>query len=64
MFRLRLHPSPLGLALGIAVIAFWAVLWLSILVQLHRSATVDAEQSPAVHAIARADPLETRWAAP
>jgi len=28
MFRLRLHPTSSGLLFGIAVIAFWALLWL------------------------------------
>ncbi|HEY4886661.1 MAG TPA: hypothetical protein VII08_23740 [Myxococcales bacterium] len=28
MFRLRLHPTRSGLFFGIAVIAFWALLWL------------------------------------
>jgi hypothetical protein len=26
MFRLRLHPTPLGLAAGLIVIVFWALL--------------------------------------
>ena len=28
MFRLRLHPTPSGLLFGIAIIAFWGLLWL------------------------------------
>ena len=34
MFRLRLHPTSSGLLSGIAVIAFWALLWLWFLGQL------------------------------
>jgi len=34
MFRLRLHPSPSGLLTGIAVIAFWALLWVWFIAQL------------------------------
>jgi hypothetical protein len=50
MFRLRLHPSRLGLLVGITLIAFWALLWLSVVVQIHRAASEDA-QPPAVHAV-------------
>jgi hypothetical protein len=28
MLRFRLHPTPSGLFLGIAMIAFWALMWL------------------------------------
>lgn len=28
MLRFRLHPTPRGFVLGIAMIAFWALLWL------------------------------------
>jgi len=34
MFRLRLHPPSSGLFFGIAVIAFWGLLWLWFLGQL------------------------------
>jgi hypothetical protein len=34
MFRLRLHPTSSGLLVGIAVIAFWGLLWLWFLGQL------------------------------
>jgi hypothetical protein len=34
MFRLRLHPTPSGFAVGIAVIALWALLWLWFIAQL------------------------------
>ena len=34
MFRLRLHPTPSGFAVGLAVIALWALLWVWFLTQL------------------------------
>ncbi len=34
MSRLRLHPTTSGFAVGIAVIALWALLWLWFLAQL------------------------------
>jgi hypothetical protein len=34
MFRLRLHPTPSAFVVGIAVIAFWALLWVWLLAQL------------------------------
>lgn len=34
MFRLRLHPTPSGFALGLFVIALWALLWVWFLAQL------------------------------
>ncbi len=34
MFCLRLRPTPTGFALGIAMIAFWALLWVWFIVQL------------------------------
>ena len=34
MFRLRLHPTRSGFAIGIAVIALWALLWLWFFAQL------------------------------
>lgn len=34
MFRLRLHPTPSGFALGFAVIALWALLWVWFFAQL------------------------------
>ena len=36
MFRLRLHPTPAGLALGVFLIAFWALLWFWFLAQVVR----------------------------
>jgi hypothetical protein len=48
MFRLRLHPTPTGFALGIAIIAFWAVLWLWLIAELasHRSAASAPRAGP------------------
>jgi hypothetical protein len=60
MFRLRLHPSPLGLLSGIAVIAFWALLWLSVIVQLHQPRT-DGGQSDGGAAVARAEGPGNPW---
>lgn len=37
MFRLPLRPSPVGFALGVLVIAFWALLWMWFLAQLSGS---------------------------
>ena len=34
MFRSSLHPTSSGFLLGIATIAFWALLWISIVAQL------------------------------
>ncbi len=34
MFRMRLHPTSSGFAVGIAVIALWALLWLWFFAQL------------------------------
>ncbi len=60
MFRLRLHPSPLGLLSGIALIAFWALLWLSIVVQFHQPRT-DEAQIDASRAVARAAGPDHAW---
>jgi hypothetical protein len=34
MLRFRLHPTPSGLFLGVAVIALWALMWLWFLYSL------------------------------
>ena len=39
MFRLRLHPTSSGLAVGFAVIALWALLWLWFFAQLDTNAS-------------------------
>jgi hypothetical protein len=31
MFRTNLHPSPLGLALGVILVALWAGVWIGLL---------------------------------
>jgi len=62
MFRLRLHPSPLGLLSGVAVIVFWALLWVSVVVQLQTPRTHEA-QSDAVGTIARAAGPDQAWTA-
>ena len=48
MFRLRLHPTSSGLLFGIAVIAFWALLWLWFFAQLPRPVQSTDEPTPAV----------------
>jgi hypothetical protein len=30
MFARRLHPSPLGLALGLVLLALWAAVWIGV----------------------------------
>lgn len=30
MFQRRLHPSPIGLALGLTLVALWAALWIGL----------------------------------
>ena len=55
MFRLQLHPTPVGLFFGIATVAFWALLWLVLFVQLQggfRPAAAGEELVPA-----NADPV-------
>ena len=34
MFRARLHPTPAGLLLGLAVVALWAAMWIWFLTQI------------------------------
>ena len=53
MFRLRLHPTPSGLLSGIAVIAFWGLLWLWFLGQL--SQTGSARRHTSASGIAVSD---------
>ncbi len=53
MFRLRLHPTSSGLLFGVAVIAFWGLIWLWFLGQLlqpgsarrHSNAPIDVAAS-------------------
>jgi hypothetical protein len=44
MFRLRLHPTSSGLAIGFAVIALWALLWLWFLAQLNGNGSPTSER--------------------
>lgn len=44
MFRLRLHPTPAGLALGVLLIALWALLLCWFLAQVARGPQVEARR--------------------
>ena len=55
MFRLALRPSPLGFALGLAVVAFWALLWVVFLFQLIGSRETAARQPGAIPEPARVE---------
>jgi hypothetical protein len=46
MFRLRLHPTPSGFLAGIAVITFWALLWLWFIAQLVQAPRTAASRPP------------------
>ncbi|MGZ6143689.1 MAG: hypothetical protein ACXWLM_10130 [Myxococcales bacterium] len=46
LFRLRLHPTPLGLAAGFVVIALWALLWAWFLIGLVRGAPEKQARQP------------------
>ncbi|MGZ6126165.1 MAG: hypothetical protein ACXWLR_14450 [Myxococcales bacterium] len=48
MFRLRLHPTPSGLVVGLAVIALWALLWVWFIAQLADSPGTAARTVPAL----------------
>jgi hypothetical protein len=48
MFRLPLHPTSSGFLFGIAVVAFWALLWLWFFAQLPRPAQSVDDLAPAV----------------
>lgn len=48
MFRLRLHPTPSGFAVGLAVIALWALLWVWFIAQLAESPRTAARSLPAL----------------
>jgi hypothetical protein len=47
MFHLRMHPTPVGLFFGYAVIAFWALLWLWFFTQLSQPGTAGRQRSSA-----------------
>jgi hypothetical protein len=42
MFRLRLHPTSSGFALGFALIALWALLWVWFIAQLAATPPIEA----------------------
>ena len=46
MFRLRLHPTPFGTALGVLVVALWAMLWLVFFVEVSRIAARQPGEVP------------------
>jgi len=54
MFRLHLHPSPSGLLFGIALVAFWALLWFWFFAQLPRPVQSGGQATPAIAWIATA----------
>jgi len=56
MFRLHLHPSPFGLLFGIAVIAFWALLWLWFFAQLPEPGRAAASADPALEVASAVHP--------
>jgi hypothetical protein len=59
MFRLQLHPSSSDLFFGVALVTFWALLWLWFFAQLPRPAQSGDERATAVTRIATAHPTET-----
>jgi len=50
MFRRHLHPSLSGFVLGIAVVAFWALLWVWFFAQVTRTRGETAVPAAAVAA--------------
>ena len=48
MFRLHLHPSTSDLFFGVALVTFWALLWLWFFAQLPRPVETVDEPAPAV----------------
>jgi hypothetical protein len=59
MFSLRLHPSRSGFLFGVALVAFWALLWLWFLAQLPRTTESGDDLTPAVVSILTARSTET-----
>jgi hypothetical protein len=55
MFRSILRPSPLGLFLGVLVIAFWALLWLAFFAQILDTPQKSARQAGPVPELARVE---------
>jgi hypothetical protein len=66
MFRRHLHPSPIGLALGLILVSLWAAIWIGILAELTRrpeGRTLSMQTANRVHACAsRAAGLATATA--
>ena len=54
LFRLTLRPSPLGFAVGLLVIAFWALLWIAFFAQVLEAPENASRQPGAVPELARA----------
>ena len=52
MFRLRMHPTSSGLLVGIAVIAFWGLLWLWFLGQLSQPGSARRQSSAPIEVAA------------
>ena len=46
LFRLRLHPTPLGFAAGLVVIALWALIWAWFLFGVSRGAAEKQARQP------------------
>jgi hypothetical protein len=63
MFRLRLHPSRFGLFSGLAVIAFWALLWLWFFGQLSPSGTGQGPDSAPAQVARSLEPSQRPHAA-
>jgi hypothetical protein len=55
MFRLRLHPTPSGFLFGIAVIAFWGLLWLWFFGQLSQLGGAPRHANAPTHVVATSD---------
>jgi len=53
MFRLRLHPTPAGLALGLLAVALWALMWIWFLIQVARGPESAARQPGATPELTR-----------
>ena len=61
MFRTRLHPTSVGLAGGIVLIALWALLWAWFLSGVVRSAPEkQARQPGAIPELTRVNDVESR----
>jgi len=53
MFRTRLHPTSVGLAGGIVLIALWALLWAWFLIGVVRAPEKEARQPGTIPELAR-----------